>query len=122
MCAERILFILEGSGNERNIIARLNTIFKLEIKCDFICYGTQIYTLISNVYEQLIRDEFLDLPTLLRENLTRQVDKNKLKHNHSAIYFIFDFDPHANNFDLHKLLKFKEYFSDPIERALLLIN
>lgn len=122
MSNENILFVVEGKVAEPALVNKLAQIFNLEINCEFYCYKNPIYELIDKIHNDLLGDDYLDVILLLKEYAVTKEDKKTLSKKYSAIYFIFDFDPHYQKFDIDKIIKFQNYFDESIDQGLLLIN
>ena len=115
---KNILFIVEGERAEPTLIRMINKQFGLGDEHRIYPYKTTIHTL----YDDLVLDEYLQINLLLSERTSNKSDKKMLSMRFSAIYLVFDFDPHHPKYNLDHLLKMVSFFNEPIERGLLLIN
>lgn len=116
--SENILFIVEGEKTEPNLIYHLQRAFKVETKYNIYSYETSIYEL----YDALVKDEYLDIILLLKE-LTRDAQKRlMLSNKFSKIFLLFDFDPHHQKYEGEKIKSMLEMFKDSTDGGKLYIN
>jgi hypothetical protein len=115
---KNILFIVEGEKAEPTLIRMINKNFGMGSEHTIYPYKTTIHTL----YDDLILDEYLQINLLLSEKTTNKGDKKMLSMHFSAIYLVFDFDPHHSKYKLERLLEMVSFFNDPLDKGLLLIN
>lgn len=118
MINEKVLFIVEGERAEPKLIETINKTLYFDGKIEIYSYKTSIY----HLYKDLSLDDDLDLPLLLREKETNKKLKKILSKEFSAIYLIFDFDPHHEKFDIENLINLQQFFNNSLEKGLLLIN
>lgn len=122
MKSETILFIVEGAKHEPSLIEKINKIYKFKYDIEIYSYKNPIYELIDKLYEELVKDEYLDILLLLKEYETSKREKQKLSKLYTGIYLIFDFEPHYPKFDIKRLIMFKKFFNESLDGGLLLIN
>ncbi len=90
-----ILCVTEGAKTEVNILKSLGCTFLPNEKIEFIKYKTSIYQL----YQSMIKDEFLDTYAVLEEISTDKNDSilsNYSRDEIAEIYLFFDLDAHDN--------------------------
>nr|WP_315442089.1 hypothetical protein [uncultured Treponema sp.] len=117
--SEKLLFVFEGEKTEPQIFKSLkNTLFS-DIK-DFelyACYGSHIYSL----YQQLEKDEDLDIVELVREK-----NKQKLtgisRNDIALVYLFFDYDPQTGKKCNAIIPKMLEKFNNETENGKLFIS
>lgn len=118
MVNEKVLFIVEGEKDEAKLIRTINDALHFTGGIEVYSYKTSIHEL----YEELSFDDDLDLPLVLREKETDRLSKKLLSNDFSAIYLIFDFEPHYPKFDIDNLIKMQKFFNSSLDGGLLLIN
>ncbi len=118
MVNEKVLFIVEGERDEPKLIKTINNALYFAGGIEVYSYKTSIHEL----YEELSFDDDLDLPLVLREKETDRLSKELLSNDFSAIYLIFDFEPHYQKFDIDNLIEMQKFFNSSLDKGLLLIN
>lgn len=118
MVNEKVLFIVEGEKDEPKLIKSINDALYFAGGIEVYSYKTSIHEL----YEELSFDDDLDLPLVLREKETDRLSKELLSNDFSAIYLIFDFEPHYQKFDIDNLIEMQKFFNSSLDKGLLLIN
>lgn len=120
----KILFICEGRKTEKkfcNLIIEKYFLNRQKEK-EYIAFGTNIYGL----YDEMSRDDGLDIISLLMEKAKAKRDMynyEMLKNGGFAeVYLIFDYDPHAPQYDFNKIKKMIEYFNDETGNGKIYIN
>lgn len=118
MANVKVLFIVEGEKDEPKLIETINKSLYFDGKIEIYSYKTSIHQL----YKELYLDDDLELPLLLKEKETDKSLKEMLSNDFSAVYLIFDFEPHHKEFNIENLIKLQLFFNDSLEKGLLLIN
>lgn len=120
----KILFICEGEKTEKkfcNLIIEKYFI-KNQKEKEYVAFKTNIYSL----YDEMAKDKDLDVLALIMERAKQQKDMynyNKLKQgNFAEIYLIFDFDPHAPQYDDKKIKNMVNFFDNETTSGKLYIN
>ncbi len=114
----KVLFIVEGEKDEPKLIRTINDALHFTGNIEIYSYKTSIHEL----YEELSFDDDLELPLVLRAKATDRLSKELLSNDFTAIYLIFDFEPHYPKFDIYNLIKMQKFFNSSLDRGLLLIN
>jgi hypothetical protein len=120
---ERTLFIFEGEKTEKLYFKSLeNAFFRGEESRLLASYQNDIYEL----YEQIAKDEDLDLFTLVKElNPNPELGKklvNLRRDQIGQIYLFFDFELQDDNFSGDKLLDMLDRFDNETENGKLFIS
>ncbi len=120
----KILFICEGEKTEKkfcNLIIEKYFIQNQKEK-EYVAFKTNIYGL----YDEMAKDKDLDVVSLIMERAKQQRDMynyNKLKRgNFAEIYLIFDFDPHAPQYDDTKIKEMVNFFDNETTNGKLYVN
>lgn len=121
---DKILFICEGAKTEKkfcNLIIDKYFIQNNREK-EYVAFGTNIYGL----YDELSKDEGLDIVELIKEKAKQKKDMynySKLKKGgFSEVYLIFDFDFQAPQYDDEKIRSMLAFFNNETEHGKLYIN
>lgn len=122
MASETVLFIVEGQKDEPNLIKAINKALYYKDKIDIYSYNTSIYELYDKLLSEYDFDDHIDFPLILRSMETDWQKRELLSKNFSAIYLIFDFEPHYPKFNIENLIRLQKYFNDSLDKGLLLIN
>ncbi|MBM7453977.1 hypothetical protein JN09_001313 [Acholeplasma morum] len=115
---QNILFIVEGTSAEPNLIYHLQRVFDKDRTYSIYSYETSIYEL----YEELSEDENLDIVLLAKELAKTEEERKKLSNKFSKIYLLFDYDPHYQKFCNEKLHKMLTLFNDSTDGGKLYVN
>lgn len=116
--ARNILFLVEGESAEVKFLKKLNRITFTEDSYEIFSYGTTIYEL----YDELKKDDTIDILGLLREKSTNPNKRPLLSNYYSSIFLIFDFDPHYHKYTFNALKEMLIFFSDDRENGKLYLN
>ena len=113
---------MEGENRDIKLINRLKNLY-LPQDVTIQPYKNNLY----NLYDYLSgygKNGFEDLNFLLalRENETDENIKRIFDEDYTDILLIFDFDPQDRKFDINKVLRMMEYFSESTENGRLYIN
>ncbi len=114
---KNILFIVEGEDTEPKLLKKIYK-YMLVDEYEVYSYKTCIYEL----YEELDRDEYLDILQLLKEKTTSDHDRRILSRKYAAIYLIFDFEPLYHRYDFEKIKNMIKFFNESSENGRLYIN
>lgn len=117
----KILIVVEGSKEEVRILGS-NTHGLLSLisnEYEIVPFCSTIYEL----YDAYMRGEYDDLVSYLRYEKGLKIDDNILSKNaFSAIYLIFDFEPHYQKYSDAVIKKLLNLFSNETELGKLYIN
>lgn len=116
--SKKILFVVEGEVAEVVLLRKLNKIMFPENEYSIISYGSAIYEL----YDEMRRDNSIELLGLLREKKVIKKNKNDSSNRYSSIFLIFDFDPHYHKYSPEVLKEMIKFFNDDRENGKLYIN
>ena len=117
----KILVLVEGARTDARLMERLLTIYNFDIKYEIISYGTNIYTLYGEMFNENDPSK-VDLLQLLKE---REPDPNKkliFDILYTDILLIFDLEPHAPDFSPEKIRRMADYFVESSDMGKLYLN
>ena len=117
----KILLIVEGEDTEVKILGSEShgLLSLIGTKCEIIPFKNPIYEL----YDAYKKGEYDDLVSYLRHEKGLKVDDNVLSKNaFSAIYLIFDFEPHYQKYSDEKIKELLNLFNNETELGKLYIN
>ncbi len=117
----RILLLVEGARTDARLMERLLAIYNIDAKYEIVSYGTNIYTLYSEMFAEN-DPSMVDLLQILK---AREIDPRKkaiFDAFYSDILLIFDFDPQAPDFSLEKIRHMSEYFVESSDMGKLYLN
>lgn len=119
-----ILFLFEGAVRESQYYKVIEKSLdgKIKSKVNFYSYKTNIHVL----YDEINKDESLDILDLVKEKAKNQNDidgLNMLSNNKfGEIYLVFDLDPQDDKYDEIKIQEMLELFDNETEHGKLYIN
>ena len=117
--SNKILFVLEGQGTEKQITENLTKHFIKENSIIQFAYCAEIYQL----YEQIVEDEDLDTFQLLKERgLNSQLLSAYTRDDFAEIYLFFDYDGHSTLADDAKIEKMLSIFKEETEVGKLYLS
>jgi len=117
--SSNILFIFEGFKKEKSITDNLTKFFVNEQTIVTCAYCTTIY----KMYSEIVRDEFLDTFSLVKDiEANRDVLKGFKRTDFAQIYMFFDYDGHASNASDEKLSDLLNFFNEETEKGKLYIS
>lgn len=117
----KILLLVEGVKTDVVLMQHLLRIYQFEDSYEIIPYGTNIYTLYHEMFEENDPEE-MDLLQLLKE---REQDPNKkplFDVTYSDILLVFDLDPQAPDFSAEKVSRMAGYFTESSDMGKLYLN
>lgn len=117
----KILIIVEGKKTEPQILGNKTHGLLSLIGADYeiVVFENPIYEL----YEAYEKNEYDDLILYLRTEKGLKIDANLLSKNaFSAVYLIFDFEPHYQKYSDNKIKKMLKTFNNETELGKLYIN
>lgn len=117
----KILVLVEGARTDARLMERLLAIYNIDAKYQIVSYGTNIYTLYSEMFAENDPSK-VDLLQLLKE---RESDPNKkliFDIAYTDILLIFDLEPHAPDFSPEKIRRMAEYFVESSDMGKLYLN
>ena len=117
----KILVLVEGARTDTRLMERLLAIYNIDAKYEIVSYGTNIYTLYSEMFAENDPSK-VDLLQLLKE---RESDPNKkliFDIAYTDILLIFDLEPHAPDFSPEKIRRMAEYFVESSDMGKLYLN
>ncbi len=117
--AERILFVVEGSRAEGQILKNIGCLF-FEDSHIQVAYEAEIYQLGRNLEE----DPYLDIFELLKQRSTAnsQTLADYRRDDFSQIYLFFDYEAHASTASDDALAEMLERFNNETEHGKLFIS
>ena len=118
---KKILLIVEGEKTEINILGNATHGLLSLINGDYkvISFASSIYEL----YDDYIKGEYDDIVAYLRYEKGLKIDDDILSKNaFTAIYLIFDFDPHYHKYSDKKIRALLNTFNNETELGKLYIN
>lgn len=117
----KILLIVEGEVGETRILGSQShgLLSLIGAEYEIIPFKNPIYEL----YDAYKNNEYDDLISYLRVHKNLKIDDNILsKQAFSAIYLIFDFEPHYHKYEDHKIKEMLSIFNDETDLGKLYIN
>lgn len=117
----KILLLVEGVKTDVVLMRHLLRIYQFEDSYEIIPYGTNIYTLYHEMFDENDPEE-MDLLQLLKE---REQDPNKkplFDVTYSDILLVFDLDPQAPDFSAEKISRMAGYFTESSDMGKLYLN
>lgn len=118
---KKILLIVEGEKTEINILGNATHGLLSLINSDYsvISFASSIYEL----YDDYIKGKYDDIVAYLRYEKGLKIDDDILSKNaFTAIYLIFDFDPHYHKYSDAKIRALLNTFDNETELGKLYIN
>lgn len=119
--SKKILLIVEGNKEEPRILdANGEGILSLvDVDFEIVSFNTSIYEL----YNDYIDGLYDDLVSYLVYEKGLKIDEGKLpKTAFSAVYLIFDYEPHYQLYSDSKIVELQKIFNDETEMGKLYIN
>lgn len=117
----KVLLIVEGEKTEINILGS-NTFGLLSLvgaECEIVPFKNAIYEL----YDAYKKHEYDDLVSYLRTEKGLIIDDTILSKNaFSAIYLIFDYEPHHQKYSDKKIKEMLSFYNNETENGKLYIN
>jgi len=117
----KILVLVEGARTDARLMKHLLVIYNIDVKYEIVSYGTNIYTLYGEMFDEN-DPSTIDLLQLLKEREPDPVKKLIFDDAYSDILLIFDFEPHANDFSPDKIRRMAEYFVESSDMGKLYLN
>ncbi len=117
----KVLFIVEGEVEEKRILEDKNhgLLNLIDADCEIIVFENPIYEL----YEKYINGDYDDIVQYLRFNKGLKIQSEKLSKNiFSAIYLIFDFEPHYQKYSDETIKDILRVFANETENGKIYIN
>lgn len=118
---KKILFIVEGEKEEPRILGRIGHDLLHLMKGDYevIPFANPIYEL----YEAYKKEEFVNIVAYLHSEKGLKLEPDVLpKEAFSAIYLIFDFDPHYQKYSTETIIDILATFDNETENGKIYIN
>jgi hypothetical protein len=115
-----VLFVFEGIKTENKIVESLEKNFFLGKTVIKSVFDGEIYQL----YEQLQRDEFLDIYSILKERHPKNLDlfEKYTRNDFAEIYLFFDYEGQATKATDEKIEKMLAFFCEETEQGKLYIS
>jgi len=115
-----VLFVFEGIKTENKIVESLEKNFFIGKTVIKSVFDGEIYQL----YEQLQRDEFLDIFTILKERHPKNLDlfEKYSRNDFAEIYLFFDYEGQATKATDEKIEEMLSFFCEETEQGKLYIS
>lgn len=116
--SENILFVFEGEKTERVIAQSMLSFFIQDDEKTVVrtAYKSNIYSL----YNQMRKDEFLDIFELIKER--NENLEGFTRDRFSQVYLFFDYDGHDTNADDQIVSEMIDFFNEETEKGKLFIS
>lgn len=116
-----ILVVTEGEVEEIRVLgSKMHGLFSLvSAKYNIVPVCGSIYEL----YEEYKEDEYFDIVSYLVEKGQLKLEEGEIsKTAFSAIYLLFDLDPHYQKYSPEKIIEMQQFFDDETDRGKLYIS
>ena len=124
MASNRILFIVEGEGDEVPFIRRLLSKCSSDKEYDFYTYRCNIHVLSQILFDEYpdFEDDEVDIQLILKSKERDRRKKEKLSRKYQDIFLIFDLDPQHDHPHFDTIFRMLKFFNDSSDHGKLFIN
>lgn len=120
---KKILVLVEGEKTDVKVLKELFHTYEIDIKYQLVTYGTNIYVLYQEMFQNGIDDTIhMDLLQVLKSREKNEERKKIFEERYTDILLIFDLDPHDPLFEEDKIRKMQRYFNESSDMGKLYLN